>query len=230
MRLIAFGDTHGRLIWEEIVKKEIDSDKFIFLGDFFDTHGDETPEQQIENFKKIVEFKKNSMNKVILLLGNHDYHYLDNIYQTYSGYQLHYANQINELLEGALKDNLLQMCFKYDKYVFTHAGITKTWANANNIDLEDIENSINHLFNTKRGVFTFTPGDNMSNTGDDITQTPIWVRLNALALDIIPNVVCVVGHTPQRNIDIVGNIIAIDTLGTSKEYLVIENNIPIVGK
>ena len=35
MKTIAIGDTHGRSQWKDIVKKEKDVDKIIFIGDYF---------------------------------------------------------------------------------------------------------------------------------------------------------------------------------------------------
>lgn len=230
MKIVGLGDTHGRIQWKSIVSNNEDADKLVFIGDYFDTHGNETPEQQINNFKDIIAFKRGNMDRVILLIGNHDYHYMTGVNETYSGYNEEYAKDINIILEEALSENLLQMCFVSDKYVFTHAGITNTWANENDIDVNDLENAINNLFKTNRAAFKFTSRMFGSNSGNDITQTPIWVRLPSLDIDIIPNVVCVVGHTPQKAIDVRHHIIAIDTLGISNEYLIIENNIPIVGK
>ncbi len=183
MKIVALGDTHGRLNWKEIVAKETGVDKIVFIGDYFDTHDDVTPEQQISNFLEILEFKKANMDKVILLIGNHDFHYTGYAYSTYSGYQYGAAPRINEILLEALKDDLMQMCYKHDIFVFTHAGITKTWAEANGIDVNDLENSINEMFKVKPRVFDFTMGDNYSQTGNDITQTPIWVRPQALLSD-----------------------------------------------
>lgn len=37
MKIVAIGDIHGRDIWEDIVKKEHDADKIVFVGDYFDT-------------------------------------------------------------------------------------------------------------------------------------------------------------------------------------------------
>lgn len=229
-RIIAIGDVHGRTIWEEIVEKEESSDKFIFVGDYFDTHYDVTGKEQIDNFKKIIEFKKNNMDKVVLLIGNHDYHYIKGTFASYSSYQPIYATEIGGLLDSALSENLMQMCFVHNKYVFTHAGVTKTWATANNIDVNNLEASINDLFRTKPLSFGFTRGRNYSPTGDDITQTPIWVRLPSLHRDALDDVIYVVGHTTHANINITGTYIAIDTLGTSGEYLIIENNLVSIGK
>jgi predicted phosphodiesterase len=219
MRIIALGDTHGRLIWKEIVKKEADADKIIFIGDYFDTHYDVSGKQQIDNFKEIVEFKKNNIEKVVLLVGNHDFHYMKGIPENYSGYQSIHSLEIGELLEKALREDLLQMCFTHGKYVFTHAGVTKTWAKANDIDLNNLEGSINDLFKYKPLRFCFTSGWNYSQTGDDVTQTPIWVRLGALNYDAIDDIVYVVGHTTHATLNISSIFIAIDTLGTSEEYL-----------
>lgn len=230
MRIIALGDTHGRVLWKEIVAKEKDADKIVFIGDYFDTHYDITVDQQIENFKEILEFKKNNMDQVVLLLGNHDFHYLKSVYETYSGYNAFKFIDINEILEPAVKSGLLQMCFTHDKYVFTHAGVTKTWAETYDVKLDDIENSINQLFVENIGAFRFSMGDNYSQTGDDITQTPIWVRIQSLLSDKIKGVTYVIGHTTLKELTITDNLIGIDTIGTTEEYLEINELIPTAKK
>lgn len=35
MKTIALGDTHGRLKWKEILEKNKDADKVIFIGELF---------------------------------------------------------------------------------------------------------------------------------------------------------------------------------------------------
>ena len=233
MKIVALGDTHGRYNWKDIVAKESDADKIVFIGDYFDTHDDVTPEQQIDNFLSISEYKKANMDKVVLLIGNHDYHYTGYAYSTYSGYQYGAAPRIREILLEALKDDLMQMCYKHDIYVFTHAGITKTWATRCNIDINDLENSINETFKTKPMYFDFTMGDNFSQTGNDITQTPIWVRPQALLSDKLDDIVYIVGHTTVVKLGLMEelpNLILIDCLGTTGEYLVLENDIATAKK
>ena len=233
-RIIALGDIHGRINWKQIVEKELDkSDKIIFMGDFFDSHDDISAEDQISNFLEILDFKKANMDKVILLIGNHCFHYTGYAYSPYSGYQYGAAPRIREILLEALKEDLMQMCYKHDIYVFTHAGVTKTWASDNNIDLDDMENSINELFKTRPKVFDFTMGDNYSQTGNDITQTPIWVRPQALLNDAIEDIIYVVGHTTVARLGLMEelpNLILIDCLGTTGEYLVLENDIATAKK
>lgn len=226
MKIIALGDTHGRVLWKEIVSKEKDADKIVFIGDYFDTHYDISVSQQIENFKEILELKKNNMDQVVLLLGNHDFHYLKEAKENYSGFNPFKFVDINEILQPAVNSGLVQMCFKHDFYVFTHAGVTKTWADTHNIDLDDLENSINKVFNENKPAFRFEMGVNYDRSGDDITQSPIWVRIPSLYQDTIDDVTYVIGHTTLNELTISENIIGIDTIGTSGEYLEINDLIP----
>ena len=73
MKILIIPDVHGRTFWHK-AKEMIDSvDKVVFLGDYLDPYPSEgiTTEQAIEEFKDIIQFKKDNMDKVILLLGNH---------------------------------------------------------------------------------------------------------------------------------------------------------------
>ena len=224
MKLIALGDTHGRRNWEKITAKN-DFDRVVFIGDYFDTHEDISAEQQIDNFKKIIAFKKANPEKVILLFGNHSFHYLKTIDEQYSGYQRFHAFDIQEALHKAIDERLLQMCYVSGNYLFSHAGVTQTWCRNNNIDINNIEEQINDLFLYKPNSFKFTVGENYDNYGDDICQTPIWVRPRSLVMDRISNYIHVVGHTTQDKLLIYETAIFIDTLGTSGEYLEITDGV-----
>lgn len=76
MKIIALGDTHGRHTWRKKAK-ENDYNKFIFVGDYFDSRENISPRFQIENFKRILEFKRSDPERIVLLIGNHDYHYFE---------------------------------------------------------------------------------------------------------------------------------------------------------
>ena len=77
-KTIYIGDIHGRDVWGEIVAKHDDADNIVFIGDYFDSF-DIPAVIQLDNIKKIVEFKKkrelDTSRKVYLLIGNHDIHY-----------------------------------------------------------------------------------------------------------------------------------------------------------
>ena len=236
MRIVALGDTHGRVIWKEIVAKEKDADKIVFIGDYFDTHhAGVSGNKQLVNFKEIVAFKRANPDQVVLLFGNHDYHYLRGMAsrgEVYSGYQAGYAHDFLEAIEDALKDDSVQMCWVHDKYVFSHAGFTKTWCDRvlGNDDVrgEQLQTAVNDMFKFQPLNFGFMMGDNYSQSGNDKTQGPIWVRPQSLVPDMVDDIVCVVGHTTVKEMGITEmyNIILIDCLGTSGQYLVIEDGKP----
>ena len=228
MRVIAIGDTHGRDIWRQIGSAEMNFDKMIFIGDYFDTKDKIYPDEQIDNFNEIIELKKAFRDKIVLLLGNHDFHYLKNVDETYSGFQYSHRLAIQEVLEIAIKERLLQICDVFQNCLFSHAGFSKTWCATNHLDTnctstEFVKNA-NNLFYTSRQSFKFKMGINRSSTGDDITQSPIWIRPSSLAKDKIDDYVQVVGHTACPNIKIENDIVMIDTLGFSKEYILIQDN------
>lgn len=227
MKTIVIGDIHGRTIWENIVKNNT-FNKVVFLGDYFDTHDNISPTLQLANFKNILEFKRNNIDKVVLLIGNHCYHYMRGISEKYSGYQAMNRIDFQIYLEQALKENLIQLCYLQDNIIFSHAGFTKTWCKVNLgndiINKETFQQSVNDLFTYSPKAFRFTIGRNFSNTGDDICQSPIWVRPNSLINDKIDNFIQVVGHTQVEKIENYFDIWFIDTLGISGECLLIENN------
>jgi predicted MPP superfamily phosphohydrolase len=223
MKIVALGDTHGRDIWKTIIKIENDFDKFVFIGDYFDTRDDINASIQIQNFKEILEFKKENPDKVVLLIGNHDFHYLKGCGETYSGYQQYAAMDINEVLQPALTSEHLQICYVYDDLIFSHAGLTNTWCETNEIDLYNIENSVNTTFMKKMEAFRFEYGENLDRSGNDVTQSPIWVRIPSLLKDMVKGFTYIIGHTTIKELHMANNIIAIDCLGTSKEYLVIKD-------
>ena len=229
MKLIAIGDTHGRDDWKKLVRTQ-SFDKLVFIGDYFDSFHIDAADQ-VQNFLDIVACKTDYPEKVILLFGNHDFHYLPvarQMHEVYSGFQDHHASRIGELIEENLE--LLQMCYKEDNYLFSHAGLTHTWlANAGYIEGE-VDSFVNALFKTQPENFLFTGWDPY---GNNVTQSPIWVRpaslkKNAYKYETIRQVV---GHTRVEKIEIVkGRFFFIDTLDASREYLIVEDGNARIGK
>lgn len=155
-------DVHGRSFWKEAKEAIADDsiEKVIFLGDYFDPYDDEgvfiDHDDIVNSFNEIVEFKKANPDRVILLLGNHDIHYL---------YKNSYCSRHDDEHEdeycALIKDNL--DCFKlmhleeidvkdYSKVLFTHAGLTsgfiKTLARAGyqKDDINAIVKTVNENF------------------------------------------------------------------------------------
>lgn len=202
-KIIAIGDIHGRDIWEQIPDVFEEENIVVFVGDYFDTRDGISPEKQLRNFQSIVAFKRNNPERVHLLIGNHDFHYMNGRGRDrYSGFQEYAFAEIHEALEKANNEGLLEICYLNDNLLFTHAGITKTWAKNWEVDTspENIEKSMWGLFTFKPEAFRFQLGA-IDPSGDDVIQSPIWVRPESLTDDIIPDYFQVVGHTMQKRIN-----------------------------
>jgi len=228
MKTVIIGDIHGRDCWKQIVIDE-QPDRVIFIGDYFDSYDDYTAAEQMWNFEQIINFKLSGKAEVIILIGNHDYHYTRGVYEHYSGYQYGARPAIEQLLED--NKHHLQMCYQMDEYLFSHAGISSEWLNNNIImwDVPNLEMYINDLWKYKPNAFNFIGYDPY---GDSVFSSPIWIRPKSLQRanrDTLRNqFIQVVGHTERNKIDIEGKSTGgryyyIDTLGTSGEYMVIDN-------
>lgn len=240
MKTIILGDTHGRSFWKLIANTE-QFDRLIFIGDYFDSF-DIKGEAQASNFLDIVEYKKTGGKEVIMLIGNHDHHYFPEIGNTgTSGFNHLMAGVFGHILEEN-RDHL-QMAYSMDDFLFTHAGVGQSWLDDMKVvageefveTAEKIASLVNQVWKHKPHAFTFTGWDPY---GNNVTQTPIWIRPQALmkaGLALKRKIIQVVGHTGQNCIDIDGKSTGgryyfIDTLGTSKEYLIIEDGKLSVGK
>jgi len=99
MKTIVLGDTHGRSNWKLAIHQD-KPNRVIFMGDYFDSF--EIPGvEQIDNFKQILQYKENNPQvEVVLLIGNHDYHYFPEVgYTGTSGYQSKIAPSITQVVD-----------------------------------------------------------------------------------------------------------------------------------
>ena len=232
MKIVAIGDTHGRDVWKKIVEKEKDADDIIFIGDYFDSF-DIPYKNQMDNFCEILAFKQENHGKVSLLLGNHDFHYISPE-ERYSGYQSQYAHLIGKIVQEAIDADLITVCRKRDNYIFTHAGITKTWAEKNGVEnFNKPGREMWAMLKNCPNIFKFTANSYHDNYGDSITQPPIWVRPEALMSDPFDGcgeeIIQVVGHTKFDGVQIKDKFIFIDCLDYRNEYLIINDGVPSIG-
>lgn len=224
MKILVISDLHAKTVWEDIVAKEGTFDHLVFIGDYFDCYGEISVTEQIYNFQEIIRLKVRDKSSVTVLIGNHDHHYMVND-QNYSGYQHEHALEIGK----ALEDNIeyLQVAYLAHPILFTHAGVTETWCERNNIDLKaNISGQINKKWAENRHILDFHyPSFRSSPTGDNVWQSPVWVRPYSLLTDAIDGYTQVVGHTARRNIskDNWGryDVWFTDVLDKTNEYLVI---------
>jgi hypothetical protein len=100
---------------------------------------------------------------------------------------------------------------------------------------ESIVVDLNELFKYKPKAFEFNGFDGY---GDNTTQTPIWIRPGSLMSankkhdkGLKKDYIQIVGHTQMRRLDLKGSdkftggrYYFIDTMDTSGEYLIVEDN------
>jgi hypothetical protein len=240
-KIMTIGDIHGRSTWKDILfggetefflwRKSVEDnwlgsngkqdfeeyDKIIFVGDYCDSF-DKTNEEILTNLKDIILFAKTYPDKVVLLLGNHDVHYIVHN-ECCSGYRGEMRADLNELFKE--NEDLFKMAYldEYNngsfmiKTLWTHAGVTKGWysellkdVNSPSYRLNDFfigsENwSIDKLINVswKMRVVNIFNVDAHSG-GNDLWAGPIWVRPTILREFNLEGYNQVVGHTPQGSI------------------------------
>jgi UDP-2,3-diacylglucosamine pyrophosphatase LpxH len=247
MKTVIIGDIHGHDSWKQVVAQEYDADRFIFVGDYFDSFT-VSGVVQIHNFKEIVEFKTTTDKEVIMLIGNHDYHYFPEIGDSNtSGYQHTLAPSIKQVV-GENKQHL-QLAYQFDDILVTHAGVSSEWLD-DTITMWDVPNLamyLNDLFTyqpTKVAYRSFKYYDYENNQaqlasgfGAETFQGPIWIRPKALMEanrdTLRTQIRQVVGHTTRNQIDIEGKATGgryyfIDTM--PREYLIVIDGVVSLGK
>jgi len=122
--IIVFGDIHGLTYWKEAVE-ENPGCRYIFLGDYLDPYGYIAPKQLIDNLKEIIQLKNDHSDDVVLLLGNHDLHYLYLDFEPCTRFD----DEIEEEAHTLFSENihLFQHAFQEGRRIFTHAGISEKW-------------------------------------------------------------------------------------------------------
>lgn len=125
MKTITIGDLHGKDYWKNIDIEKYD--KVIFLGDYVDSFN-ESNDGIYNNLKEVIELKKDNPDKVVLIIGNHDLHYihaLGDIKVRCSGFRPEAYHDLHDLFNNNL--NLFQVIYQHNNYIWLHAGIHKGW-------------------------------------------------------------------------------------------------------
>jgi len=236
MKTVLIGDIHGHNSWKQIIDKEQDADRFVFVGDYFDSFTIPGV-KQMDNFLDIIEFKESTDKEVVLLLGNHDYHYFPEIDETStSGYQTTMAPTFKILL-GENKKHL-QIAYQFDDFVCSHAGFSSVWLDdiVEDWDVTNMVDKVNELFQNQPGLIAYRSFKMINETewigargyGEETFQGPLWIRpkalMNANYDTLRTQIRQVVGHTTRKQIDIEGQSTGgryyfIDTM--PREYLIV---------
>lgn len=203
MNIMFIPDCHGCDYWKYFPKENCDI--VIFGGDYVDSF-DKTDEEIRTNLMEIINYKKDNMDKVILLLGNHDLQYLFS-YSSHgcSGFRPKMYPSLHILFQD--NKELFQASCQIDDYLFTHAGVTSVWWNKFIKNLGEkyeslykdmsISDIINHEFDRKN-IDLFDVG--RIRGGWCKSGGPFWADLTESTAYMIPNLHQIIGHTPVKEI------------------------------
>ena len=121
---IAIGDIHGSTYWKEVVN-ESPGCRYVFLGDYLDPYEYISSKKMIDNLKEIIHLKNEQPDNVILLLGNHDMHYITADIIQSTRFDFFIAERVSMLFRSNIQ--LFMYAFQEDNCIFTHAGISEKW-------------------------------------------------------------------------------------------------------
>jgi len=241
-KVLFIGDVHGLSEWRELALDALKNFyEIVFLGDYVDSFH-VRPIVQLENLKAIIAFvRKRSKDNVTLLLGNHDYAYLNQHYTT-SGYQFTQAPEYYKLFHDNI--DLFKVAWGYrdenDKYTLaTHAGLTKTYWNCYILPLfeegkflhsllgedkpfEKIE--IHEILNYLRDKdeILWKVGSMRGGVG---TPGPLWADYLEFMEDPYEDINQVFGHTPKISVTMDKNgddfYVCVDSWGNKKQASIV---------
>lgn len=182
--MILIPDVHGRSFWKEAVKKRVDNEEIIFLGDYLDNYPGEfdpytekeiTNKVALENFKEILDFARNTKG-ITLLLGNHDVEYLfDSCYPCRM--DVFGKKEIKELfIENR---DLFKVGVYYGDTVITHAGISPKFLKSigrENTSFSDFIDYLNELWKNGDSELGFILGKiGWDRGGYNEAGSPVWI-------------------------------------------------------
>jgi predicted MPP superfamily phosphohydrolase len=204
MKITFISDVHGESLWKKAVER--DSDLFVFLGDYWDSFF-VTHKNQISNFEDILLFAENNKDKVKLLLGNHDIHYL--LWHTSyfdsmrgSGYSSSLLYKVNGLMRE--HSDLFNVAWQKDSLLVTHAGLRQDYYDSELKDIHELYPNLNYagllnmLWNSRSGKLMRI---GKARGGYDDYGGIFWCDRSELIENPVKGLVQVVGHSPLQNIE-----------------------------
>lgn len=177
---IIIGDPHGRWRSLKSIYDNEQPDEVIILGDYFDSFNIDVYEQR-DTYNNIIELRKNHLaqhkGRFDLLIGNHDFHYMDENFGRCSGWNPLTASLAGYPLCRDWDNGILQMVYIdiVNKTIYSHAGVSMDWFNTwiKSNSLSDI-----NTIETKAFCFTFKNGGDYY--GSSTFNSPLWIRPEGL--------------------------------------------------
>ena len=190
-KILIVPDVHGRAFWHRAMELVDQVDQIVFLGDYLDPYSHEgiSFDLALEEFNKILEFKKEYPELVTLLVGNHDMHYIIEDFMDCSRRNTAMLDQLHKLYNSNL--DLFNLIHIEDDWLFSHAGVYKGWMDKYEFTLEDL--------NLKTFLGSHWPALedlSMYRGGYNYVGSCVWADIReSLKNELFPGYKQVVGHT-----------------------------------
>ena len=210
--MIIIPDIHGRDFWNvPAVINHSGKEHILFLGDYLDPYPYEGINTALafDNLLDIVQLKKEYPDKVTLLLGNHDLHYL---HEPLFGGRFDHDHALRNREFFEKNAGLFQMTYETElggkKYLFSHAGVQREWP-LNNLKFlgvytpEQVPSLLNDLWRDparRRTLFAVLSDIPYSRWGDSLYGSPVWNDVDDLddSSAEFEGVYQIFGHTQQE--------------------------------
>lgn len=190
-KILIVPDVHGRAFWHRAMELVDQVDQIVFLGDYLDPYSHEgiSFDLALEEFNKILEFKKEYPELVTLLVGNHDMHYIIEDFMDCSRRNTAMLDQLHKLYNSNL--DLFNLIRIEDDWLFSHAGVYKGWMDKYEFTLEDL--------NLKTFLGSHWPALedlSMYRGGYNFVGSCVWADIReSVKNELFPGYKQVVGHT-----------------------------------
>lgn len=209
--ILILPDIHGRTFWKEPLADVSEYEKVVFLGDYLDPYPQEgvTPHMALDNFMEIIDFAQANKEKAVLLLGNHDLHYVSELYRQ-RAVSSRYNSSMKNVYKHLFEENRNMFFLAWEttygdqKVLFTHAGVTEGWYNANRNVIGELDSEhLNMLMETENGIRTLAQ-IGYERGGMFKWGSMVWADLYEMYVSKpFSSIFQVFGHSQQHNAPVI---------------------------
>ena len=196
-KVLIVPDVHGRKFWHKAEEMIDEVDQVVFLGDYLDPYPHEgiTFDDAIEELGSILDFKEKYSDKVTLLVGNHDMHYIVKEFMDCSRLNRYHRLAMHDFFMNNI-DKFQLICIM-NGYLFSHAGVYLEWTKKYEItfkELLDFKTFLEKRWQTLEDV-SYTRG------GWDKVGSCVWADISESVQNELPAVFNkqIVGHTQMES-------------------------------
>ena len=197
--LIIIPDVHGRPFWRDPAMTYQQA-SFVFLGDYLDPYDSIDDKTVFQELVDIVAFKKANSDRVTLLLGNHDLHYISEDIIKGSRYDEKNAERNKAFFRHNW--DAFQIAYetkiKERRYLFSHDGVGRMWIKKfAHLKDEDISADYLNKCMSSKDFYEALNEVSSERGGKDLYGSMIWAdaQEQLTTANVMMDIVQIFGHT-----------------------------------